>query len=153
MTTSIVDVDIPLDVSIPAHWPMMTSPIDMFKNMKSQHCQKYESLMYFTTEYDLDKSFFSEIFTNFGLSIIIEPTDIVTKYSTAKKKKMFLTPNAGNAYLNSHVQIVEPSPNNTIDTDIINALWFDRPNHRIKFFTGVTYPIPSASPQQMPIPR
>lgn len=153
MTTSIVVVGIPFDVSIPAHWPMMIRPIEMFKNINSQHCQKYESLAYFMTEQTFETSFFNESFTNLGLSIIIDPIDIVTRQNAAKKKNMLLMPNNGNAYLNNHAQNVDPSPNDTIDTAMTSALCLDFPNHSNKFFTGVTYPIPSDNPQQIPMPR
>ena len=51
-----------------------------------------------------------------------------------------------------NVHNVEPKPNNIIDTADISAFLFDFLNHSKRFFTGTTYPQPSANPHNTPIP-
>ena len=51
-----------------------------------------------------------------------------------------------------NVHNVEPKPNNIIDTADISAFLFDFLNHTKRFFTGTTYPQPSANPHNTPIP-
>lgn len=62
-------------------------------------------------------------------------------------------PKYGNAYLNIYEQIDDPKPNETIEIAITNALCFDLLKNKRRFFTGVTYPIPSAIPHRTPHPK
>ena len=88
----------------------------------------------------------------FGLEIIAVPTDIIARYKMPYAKKIPSMPNAGIIALKSIEHNVEPKPKLTIDRDATSPLNFPLPNHKMLFSTGVTYPMPSAIPQQNPNP-
>ena len=88
----------------------------------------------------------------FGFFIINDPIVIGITQIPAKTKNIFSIPTNPNIMLNMNVHNVEPKPNNIIDTADISAFLFDFLNHSKRFFTGTTYPQPSANPHNTPIP-